>query len=261
MRSGISTACLYPLETEKSLSTLLDMDFRLFEIFFNTYGELRPPYLKSLKELLDAFGACVRSVHPFTSGFESMLLFSDYERRFLDGMDFYRHYFDAANLLGAGILVLHGQRDYAKSKITEEEYFDRYARLYELGGQYGVLVAQENVSQFRSEDPGFIRRMRAYLKDMCSFVLDIKQAVRAGRDPFEMCGAMGERIVHVHVNDHNEKTDCLLPGQGVMDFQKLKKQLLGFGYTGDFIIEVYRDSFRELNSLLAAKKLAEELAG
>lgn len=259
MRSGISTACLYPMELEKALPTLISMDFRLFEIFINTFSELQQDYLKELKRMLTDSGSTVKSIHPFTSGFESFLLFSDYERRFSDGLEFYKQYFAAANFLGAEIVVLHGQRDDKHSRITEEDYFEHYARLFALGKTFGITVAQENVNLFRSDDPDFITRMREFLKDDCAFVLDIKQAVRAGKDPYVMCDAMGDRIVHVHINDNNRYSDCLLPGYGTMDFQALKQQLDGFGYTGDLIIEVYRRSFYELGELEHAKQTVDAL--
>ncbi len=259
MRSGISTACLYPLELEKALPTLISMDFHLFEIFINTFSELKPDYIKSLKQMLDESGSTVKSIHPFTSGFESFLLFSDYERRFLDGLEFYKQYFNTANLLGAEIVVLHGQRDDKRSRTTEQNYFEHYARLFALGKTFGITVAQENVNLFRSDDPAFITRMRSYLKQECAFVLDIKQAVRAGKNPHEMCGAMGERVVHVHINDNNTQSDCLLPGYGTMNFDLLKRQLDKFGYTGDFIIEVYRRSFNRLQELEKAKQTVNAL--
>ena len=81
MKVGISTACLYPMETKLALQTLLEKGFRHFEIFFNTYREIQPDYVRTLKSLLDEYGASVKSIHPFTSGFEGMLLFSNYETR------------------------------------------------------------------------------------------------------------------------------------------------------------------------------------
>ncbi|WP_457941890.1 sugar phosphate isomerase/epimerase family protein [Caproiciproducens sp. LBM24188] len=259
MRSGISTACLYPMELEKSLPLLIGMDFHVFEVFINTFSELQPEYLSELRKMIDDSGSCVKSVHPFTSGFESFLLFSDYERRFLDGLELYKRFFEAANRLGAHILVLHGQRSEKRSRITEEQYFEHYARLFALGQTFGVTVAQENVNSFRSDDPGLIRRMRQYLNNDCAFVLDIKQAVRAGKNPFELCDAMGEQMIHIHLNDNRKGCDCLLPGFGTMDFDLLVRKLKGFGYDGDLIIEVYRDSFSSMQELETAKHFTERL--
>ena len=49
MHCGISTACLYPMELERALPTLISMDFHLFEIFINTVSEMKPEYIKELK--------------------------------------------------------------------------------------------------------------------------------------------------------------------------------------------------------------------
>jgi len=261
MRSGISTACLYPMELEQALPALISLDFRLFEVFINTISELKPDYIKELKKMADDSGSEVKSVHPFTSGFESFLLFSDYQRRSNDGLEFYKLYFHAANLLGARILVLHGQRNDKRSRISEKEYFEHYAQLYALGKTFGVTVAQENVNLFRSDEPEFIIRMREYLGDDCAFVLDVKQAVRAGKNPFKMCEAMGEKLVHVHINDNRPGEDCLLPGNGIMDFCTLKQQMQKFGYDGDLIIEVYRRNFGEMEELRRAKAVVDCLVG
>ncbi len=259
MRSGISTACLYPLELERALPTLISMNFHLFEIFINTFCELKKEYLKELKKMVDDSGSKVKSIHPFTSGFESFLLFSDYERRFSDGLEFYKQYFQAANLLGAHILVLHGQHADKHSRISEETYFEHYARLYNLGRTFGVTVAQENVNSFRSDNPLFLSKMKKYLHGECAFVFDIKQAVRAGEDPFAICDAMGDRIIHVHINDNNPRCDCLLPGYGTMNYKLLRDRLLRYGFSGDLIIEVYRRSFNELNELKIAKRVVESI--
>jgi len=259
MRSGISTACLYPMQLEEALPTLISLDFHLFEVFINTFSELSPEFVSGLKQIIEDSGSIVKSIHPFTSGFESFLLFSEYERRFKDGLEFYKKYFQTANLLGAQILVLHGQRNDKHSPITESTYFEHYARLFSLGKTFGITVAQENVNLFRSDDPAFILRMRKYLNSECAFVLDIKQAVRAGENPYAMCAAMGEQIVHVHINDNRIGSDCLLPGCGTMNFDFLQHQLCGFGYTGDLIIEVYRRSFGDLLELENAKQIVDAL--
>lgn len=252
MALGISTACLYPMVMEDSLQALIDLGFQEFEIFINTYSEMEPEFLAMLEKKLKAGGSRVKSLHPFTSGFESYLLFSNYERRFQDGASFYRRYFEMAQRLGAEIVVIHGDRSFEKSGLSDREYYDRFGALSQIAGKYGVTLAQENVNAFRSQDCGFIREMREYLKDDGKFVLDIKQAVRAGRDPYEMCEAMGENLVHVHINDNIPGRDCLLPGRGVMDYGKLREILIKNRYHGDFIIEVYRKDFVKLSELIDA---------
>ncbi|WP_246419059.1 sugar phosphate isomerase/epimerase family protein [Caproicibacterium amylolyticum] len=257
MKIGISTACLYPALLEKSLAKLLKLGFRHFEFFINTFSELEPSYVKSLAHMLQEYHATVKSVHPFTSGYESLLLFSGYERRFEDTLEFYKHYFEAADLLGAKLLVLHGQRIEKQGDMPEEGYFEHYHRLLETGRAFGISTAQENVDKFRSSEPNFLRRMRAYLHNDCAFVLDVKQSVRAGHSPFETCTAMGERLVHVHINDNKPGKTCLLPGCGEMDYARLMQQLAEQNFSGDCIIEVYRGNFDDPAELLQAKQVME----
>ena len=71
MRAGISTACLYPMETEKALKTVLDLGFKKLEIFINAYSEMNYNFIKSLKNMADEYGAKIISIHPFSSVFET----------------------------------------------------------------------------------------------------------------------------------------------------------------------------------------------
>ena len=54
MRVGASTACFFPLETEKALANVLDLGFATAEIFFNTSSELEDSFVRNLKRDVDA---------------------------------------------------------------------------------------------------------------------------------------------------------------------------------------------------------------
>lgn len=259
MKTGVSTACLYPMETTDALNALLKNGVDCFEIFSNTFSEIQKDYYGSLLTMLNEYGADVRSIHPFTSGYEPYLIFSGYEKRYLETLEFYRYYFSCAADMGAKIVVLHGDRKTPKNGISDEEYFERFAALAKIGREYGVTLAQENVNAFRSQNPEFIAKMKEYLGYEAAFVFDIKQAVRSGCDPYEMCLAMGDRLVHVHANDNNKHSDCLLPGQGNTDYKRIFNILKSNGYGGDFIIEVYRSNFNELDELISSYRYFKEL--
>ena len=252
MKVGISSACLYPADTIESLSALLENDVKHFEIFFNTISEIDGEYFSRIVSLLNEHHASVKSIHPFTSGYESYLLFTDYERRYRDTLLFYRKYFECAARLGAEIVVIHGDKKTAATGISDECYFEKFAELASIGKEYGITVAQENVNAFRSQNPNFVRKMREHLGNEVSFVLDIKQAVRAGNDPFDMCLAMGDRLSHVHINDNNGQSDCMLPFGGSTDYSRLFNILKENNYGGDMIIEVYRKNFGGISELIAS---------
>lgn len=244
MKCGISTACLYPMETAESLRLLLEEGYTNFEIFFNTFRELRPDYLERLQGLLLAYGGTVRSIHPFTCGYEGVLLFSNYESRFEDSLEFYAQYCEAARFLGAKLLILHGMQSQFHNEEIEQRYFARYQALYKMAQSYGITVAQENVTKFFSESPDFIRRMRQATRDECAFCFDVKQAVRSHVDCYDMIDAMGERLVHVHLSDNRPGETCLLPGAGTMDFPRLLRAIRSHGFDENVMIEVYRNNFQ-----------------
>lgn len=248
METGISTACLYPMETETALEHLLELGFRRFEVFLNCMEELEMPFLRELKRRADAYGATFVSIHPFTSAIESTLLFGNYPRRTREGRDFYRRYLAAAAYLGGKYVVIHGQPA-GHGSLSDQGYWQRFGELYRLGQEEGAWPAQENVRRHRAADPAFLRGMRQYLGEDCAFVLDVKQCELSGFPLEETRVAMGNRLVHVHLSDHTGEESCLLPGKGSFDMVNLLKKLQAQGFSGTLVTEVYRRNFGEEQEL------------
>ncbi len=258
MITGISAASLYPLETEKALRQFSELGYKNFEIFINSFFELTPEYCAELNNLQKNCDFKILSVHPFTSALESMLLFERYDRRTKEGFDLYKRYMEAACRIGAKILVLHGQR-VGSGTLSDAEYYERYHQLYKIGESLGITVAQENVRQFRSASSEFILEMRNALQNECAFVLDIKQAHMSGINPLTMLEAMGKRVCHVHLSDHNTEKNCLLPGEGTYNFSELREALNRIDYSGAIITEVYRNAITGNDSLIHSRQLVESI--
>lgn len=259
MSIGVSTSCYYPLETELALRKIASLGAKTCEIFINTWSELERPFLSEICQIKDANGMLISSLHPFLSFGEPYLLFSEYERRFTDTLDFFGKYFDAANTLGAKILVMHGSKPL--SAVSDELYFERFAKLAEKGREQGILVAQENVVHFRSESPAFLTAMKDYIGGTFKVVLDLKQAGRAGYSAFEFIAGLNGHIAHIHISDYDEKHDCMPPGDGRFNFAELFSAMRAQGYTGDYIIELYRHNFSDESQLTDALLLMEKLHG
>ena len=138
--------------TKDSLEALSGQGFRLFEIFFNTFSELEPDYTDKLKRILERGGAEICSIHPFTSSYESFLLFSAYEKRFEDGLRFYEMYFRTARRMDCRYVIIHGLSDLF-SYISHREYFRRFLLLAELANKFGVTLLQENVYKHIGNSP------------------------------------------------------------------------------------------------------------
>jgi len=257
MQIGLSTACFYPLETEKALQKVAGLGFPCTEIFMNTYSELEEPFPAELRKIADNGGVKVVSMHPFTSPEEAFMLFSAYERRYRDVFEFYKKYFETCAILGADILVIHGGK--TPLPIPKEEYWERFAALSEEGKKFGVTVAQENVVNHCAESTGFLMEMRDCLGDVFKVNLDIKQAVRAKQDPYEMARAMAGSIVNVHINDNNRHKDCLPPGKGNFDFSKYFNVLKEGGYAGSLIIELYRHNYQNEEEILKSAEYLKKI--
>ena len=259
MNIGASTACLFPSKTEKSFADLAELGFDCIEIFFNAFNELDGEVFDEIKSIQTRYKIKVPSLHPFTSFAESVLFFSPYRRRLYDGLELYKQYFDAANRLGADILVIHGCKE--EYEIDPDDYIERFGELVCLGERYGVRVAQENVVKYMSQNKDFLLKMQKNLGSKFHMVFDIKQAVRSGYNPFEIVDCLGKSFVHLHLNDNDmsRNLDCMLPGEGKFDFEQLFKKLDGISYNGNAVIELYRANFDKPEDLKQGKMFLENI--
>lgn len=257
MAIGISTSCLYPLETEKSLDTLGKIGVKSCEIFLNSPSETTLGFAKILNKIRDEYGMKISAVHPFSSFAETYMLFSAYQKRFDDMLEFYKRNFEVTAALRANFSVIHGAL--AGAKINDTEYFERFAKLIEEGKKTGVKVCHENVNRHLCESPDFVKKMKGYLGEDFKLVFDVKQAVRAGFSPIEFAENFKSDIVHIHISDHTEISDCLPPGKGNFDFTKLMKIMNSAGYNGDYIIELYRENFEGIGDLQTALNYMQNL--
>ncbi len=258
MQIGVSTASLYPLHVEDAFRELAVRGIKTVEVFANSTCEGGEPYISMIRDMAQENGISIPSFHPFSSPMESVFLFSTYDRRVEEMLTLYRGFFESMKKLGARIFVLHGA--ILSSKCTPEHYVKQFRMLAEIGKEYGVTVAQENVCYCLSGNIDFLKMMKKELGEYASFVLDLKQARRSKGDIFEYVDALGDRLIHCHVSDADADNDCLPVGKGCFDFTELYKRMSAYGFDGSYIVELYRqnyDSFDELKQ--SADRLSEML--
>ncbi|HWP52297.1 MAG TPA: sugar phosphate isomerase/epimerase [Clostridia bacterium] len=256
MKTGVSTSCLFPMLTEEALTALIGLGVHTVEVFLNSPSEKTPEFAGRLNRIAVAAGTQIVSVHPYSSEAEGVSFFSSYARRFDDEAEEYRRYFEFCNLVGAQLLVFHGARSFMP--LEPDFYFERFARLRDIAFGFGVSLCQENVARCHSGTPKFIKSMARAIPDV-DFVLDIKQAVRAGVTPFEMLDAMGPRLAHLHLSDHRGGRDCLALGEGDFDFAELVRRLNTLAYDGAVLLELYRWNFQRTEQLVEGLKQFESL--
>ncbi len=243
MQYGISTASLYPMLTEDVMALFAQRQIPYCEIFFNTISELSPSYLRDLKETADKGGIRVLSAHPFTCAFEPFMLFTGYERRFQDGIEWHKRYFDAMNLLGASIFVFHGDRK--QGVLPDQIYYERFAVLRDLGKRFGITVAQENVERCKSCSPSFLKKMIGYLDGDVSLVFDNKQARRSGIDCLSFVEQFAPHICHVHISDCTSDCDCAPIAEHSPHVEGVLRALEKSGYSGGVVVELYRSMLQK----------------
>lgn len=257
MIAGVSTACLYPKLLEESLYDLAVNGISSTEIFINTHSELEKNFAYGIADTLKRFDMKCISVHPFTCELESLMFFSDYERRMNDILEYYKLYFRFMNIVGANIFVFHGGKKVSENK--NEKFCERYSRLFRLGKEFGVTVALENVARCQSSSSAFVKEAAKNLGNEFAFVLDTKQAIRAGENPFSFLEAAGANIAHVHISDSGELGDCLLIGKGRFQFKKFFARLNELNPECSVILELYRSGFRGISDLVTANNVLKNM--
>lgn len=260
MKFGISSAVFYPLETEKSIEKLLGLGFDTFEMFYNCDYEISEEFLSKIKKLCGI--ANIISVHPYTAFAEAVFLFSAYERRTQENLDKYKRVFEASAELGAKFFTLHGDRAPAYIKDSRNIFSGPGAevlgKLSDAAKSSGITLCLENVSWCNSSKLDYLKAVSQI--ENIGFTLDLKQARRAGI-PFEdYLDVMGSKLCNIHISDYDEDNDCILPGKGKFDFEKLFKKTKEIGYRGDFLIEVYSSGFSSERELSESKKFLEGVA-
>lgn len=253
--AGISAACGYPELPEITLRSLCERGAKNFEIFVNTHSETDPLYIRGLADILREYGAGCVSMHPFTAGIDTYMLYTGYERRIQDYLEYHKRYFEAMNILGAKYFVLHGN----KNPCPDEVVIDGYYRLNSVAKQFGVRVLQENVCRCTTGELSQLLKMKKALGDDVGFVLDTKQAVRKGLDPYDFIRELGSSIKHVHFSDHGAKGDCLLPGEGCIDTPKFISALKNVGYKGAVVLELYRRNYKTYDDLVNSMKYLQSV--
>ena len=258
MRLGLTSAAFYGrLETEDAAEKILRFPVDTCEIFLETGSEYNREFGYLTREKLLSLPC--RAIHAKGTQFESDL-FGASERQRQDAFQILEGVLDCGQALGAKVYVFHGFPDLRGGlrPINIPRLFETVEGIVRLAEERNIKLAWENVSWCTLKLP----EDAAYLKDACpalSFVLDIKQAVRAGVDPFAFLPVMGERLIHVHVLDFDPSGRLCLPGQGTFDFIRLRRELDAMDYQGDVILEPYaaqtEDEQALLNSICYLRKV------
>ncbi len=247
MNAGISTACFYNMNLEDAFLSVAKCGAKTAEIFVNSHSEFSAEVMETMLETQKNFGIDVVSIHPYSCAFEPMMMYTNYERRMADFIEYYKFVFDYANKFGAKFIVMHGNKPI--NFQTPEFVAERFGRLQDEASKFGVSIVQENIVRNTSKDISYLKNMVKQLGDKAKFVLDLKQAHRSGYDPIDFVRELGDNIKHIHYSDYGKKGDCLMFGEGEYDNDSFFTELKSTNYSGNVILELYSNAYSSLEEL------------
>ena len=265
MQIGISTACFYArMFTEEAVAYIGETGCPICEVFMDSYSEYERDFAELFANTAAQYGMRIVSVHAMSAQFEPQL-FSLGERQRQDAQKLYRKVLEAGRRMGAARYVFHGPALLrgALKNADISRIGAMTAQLADMAADYGIKLCWENVSWCLFNHPSFAAEiLEACPSDNLFFTLDIKQALRAGHDPFAFLSAMGRKVAHVHLYDYaydaQGKLSLLMPGQGVFDFARLSGELQKLGYAGDVVLEVYSDGYEDLQDVRQSWRLLKK---
>ena len=237
MQLGLSTAAFYSRwETEEAAAEIAKLPLDCAEVFLQSDSEVTVEFAETVKNNLGHI-ACT-SVHPL-GGYENYMAGRP-ARQIRDAFDHYRRILDAAGVLGAKTFVYHGRNTPQLSPLpwNLKWNIEAITPMCEEARSRGMAVGWENVCWCQLTVPERVLEAKTALPQV-RFTLDIKQAMRAGRNPIDYVHAMGDRLCNVHVCDWQEDGRLCLPGEGIFDFGALMRALRTVGYDGPVIMEPY----------------------
>ena len=267
MQIGISTASFFSrLRTEQSLAWIGQQGVPIAETFLDSYSEYSQSFAHLLRQVAQENGVHILSVHAMASQFEPQL-FSIGARQKRDAWDMFEQVLSAARTMGASNYVFHGPAMLlgAAKNIGLDRIGPITCDLAAMAQTYDIRLCWENVSWAMFSYPEFGHDIqRCCQHDNLGFTFDIKQAMRAGYDPFAFLEAMGERISHIHLCDvsvqaGHDKIQLSLPGRGAFDFARLGRKLREIGYQGCAMIEVYSNLYDDPSEVSACCALMQDV--
>lgn len=250
---GISTSLLDVLvghdRLEAALSELADTPIRHLEYFC---ADAAPSYrdadhIARTRRVVQDNGLTVWSVHaPF--GATDLSVEDELERR--SSVEDVVRALDVTVELGAGIVVVHGSREPVTDEERERRLVQLVRSLNELckrASQRGLRLALETLPRTclgnRTEEMRWLLNIVDGDLRVC---YDVNH-VTLYEDVRESLRALGDRIVTVHISDHDGVDERhWIPGMGVVDWPGFVEGLDEIGYEGCLIHEARDPGVEEL---------------
>ncbi len=129
-------------------------------------------------------------------------------------------------------------------------------RACDIAAEYGITLYTENLNMnLLTQDCETLGRfIDAVGRANLAIVFDVGHCHHTGHEVVPDVIAAGTRLKHLHLHDNHGKTDEHLPlGEGTIDYAAFARALRTVGYTGLYMMELYRctpENLRRCRDLL-----------
>lgn len=120
---------------------------------------------------------------------------------------------------------------------AEEWVIEALSEIADYASSEGVILALENHGAYFSRAEVVERIVRAVNSPSLKLNFDTGNFARAGDDPVAAARRLGSWVVHVHAKDVDERGAPCAPGEGVIDFEAVARELKSCGFNGYFSVE------------------------
>lgn len=252
---GLSTASVYPQNTEAAFAYAADLGFDGVELMI--WSDPVSQDIGRIEQLMDEYQMPVLSIHAPCLLISQRVWGRDQSAKLARSVD-------AAEDLGAGVVVVHPPFRWQRS------YTAHFADLVaELEERSDVAVAVENMFPLRIVDRLFARRsareraasgqgpgwhVSGYGTSIdptddgfAHYTLDLSHTATAGVDALALYDRMGDRLAHLHLADGDGSAvdEHLIPGDGSQPCEQVCRRLVERGFTGAAVLEVTTGGARD----------------
>jgi sugar phosphate isomerase/epimerase len=231
MKTGISTFIYGHYSIEEAIQNISIAGYDSVEIWGgrpHAYrNDLREHEIRNIRNLIDDLGLQIISFDPAQFGYPSSLC-SPIKNIRMDSVRYIKDSIETAVRLGASIISVFPGHTLNNQDLDDgwERLADSLDRICEFAGHYNILVAIKPGNKYQTDLINTTIQAVDMIDqlgfDNLGVLFDCGNAFIAGEDTASAIENLGDRLIAVHVNDNDGKTDQKhIPGHGQFDFRSL----------------------------------------
>lgn len=259
MKLGLFTSGYQFTELEKAFSDAAFLGYDYIELWGGRPHAYAPDLRSDssgIKRLIDKYGMPVKVYTPEHNGYPFNYM-NGGDTQWESSMEYLENALAVSRDIGASyMLVSVGHSGAGVNK--KERLRKSLQRLERMAEKVEIPILMETLTPYESDFCTSLNEFAENLPDspFLNVVLDVVAPFSQGEDPADYARVFGKRLRHLHLVDNDGLSDThLIPGDGVINLEKVVKDLLECGYEGDATIELVTNY---INDSTSAFRLAAE---